>query len=187
MDTKTKIKKLVITSLFAAIIAVVSPHAFFVGVVPTTLSVFAVLLCGALLPPGMAFSAVALYIAVGAAGLPVFSGYRGGIAHLLGATGGYIVSYPFMALAMSLSVKAAGGRKIFALGAGCAAAMLLCYGFGTVWYAVLAGISFADALKICVLPFVPVDIAKAAGASALAAVMARIPVINKELTALGKR
>jgi biotin transport system substrate-specific component len=64
--------------------------------VPLTLSNFAVLAVGLLLGSRRGFAALALYLAEGAAGLPVFS-LGGGVAHLFGLTGGYLLAYPLVA------------------------------------------------------------------------------------------
>src|SRR5271163_690026 len=66
--------------------------------VPLTLQNFAVLLVGMLLGPVAGLSAMVLYLAEGALGLPVFTPYAaGGVAHLLGPNGGYLFSYPLAA------------------------------------------------------------------------------------------
>jgi biotin transport system substrate-specific component len=66
--------------------------------VPITLQNFAVILVGMILGPAAGFSAIVLYLAEGALGLPVFTPYSaGGIAHLLGPNGGYLFSYPLAA------------------------------------------------------------------------------------------
>src|SRR3981189_3408838 len=66
--------------------------------VPLTLQNFAVLLVGMALGPVAGFSAMVLYLVEGALGLPVFTPYAaGGVAHLLGPTGGYLFSYPIAA------------------------------------------------------------------------------------------
>jgi biotin transport system substrate-specific component len=61
--------------------------------VPVTLQTLAVLLAGCLLGSGRGALAVLAYIGEGAAGLPVFSGGRAGVAHLLGPTGGYLLGF----------------------------------------------------------------------------------------------
>src|SRR6201992_2483335 len=63
--------------------------------VPVTMQTFAVLLLGLLFAPGPAFACMALYLAEGARGLPVFNPHGpGGLAQLLGPTGGYMMAYP---------------------------------------------------------------------------------------------
>ncbi len=67
------------------------------GIVPITLQTFGVLLAGAVLGAKRGFLAVMLYIVVGAAGLPVFSGGAAGLAVLSGPTAGYIAGFPLAA------------------------------------------------------------------------------------------
>ena len=84
--------------------------------VPITMQSFAVILLGLLFGPGAAFACLALYLIEGAMGLPVFSPHGpGGMAQLLGPTGGYLLSYPFAAAVASLLYRR-GGRPLL----GCA-------------------------------------------------------------------
>ena len=85
---KTNTHDLVLAALCAALTAVVAPFSIAIGPISLTLSVFAVLFTGAMLRPGWAFAAQVVYIAIGAIGLPVFSGFKSGPQVLLGATGG---------------------------------------------------------------------------------------------------
>src|ERR1700761_6659041 len=81
--------------------------------VPVTMQTFAVLLLGLLFAPVPAFACLALYLMEGALGLPVFSPHGpGGIAQLLGPTGGYLLSYPFAAALASLLYRR-GGRRFW--------------------------------------------------------------------------
>src|ERR1035438_5999432 len=73
--------------------------------VPLSLAPFAVLLLGLLLSPRLAFATLAAYLAEGALGLPVFAPsplFAGGLGHLLGPTGGYLLAYPLAAPLISL-------------------------------------------------------------------------------------
>ena len=65
--------------------------------VPLTLQTFAVALCGAVLGAWSGPASVALYVAVGAVGIPVFAGMKGGIAVLVGPTGGFLFGFLFLA------------------------------------------------------------------------------------------
>lgn len=84
---------------FAALIAVCAllPAIPVAGPVPITLQTFAVLLAGAVLGAKRGFLAVLLYVVVGAAGLPVFSGGAAGLAVLTGPSAGYLLGFPFAA------------------------------------------------------------------------------------------
>ena len=133
------------------------------GAVPFTMQTFAVACVLGLLGGRRGTAAILCYLALGAAGLPVFAGFTGGPGRLFGATGGYLVGF----LAMGLVYWLVTGRSArpWRMAAGWAAGLVVCYLFGTVWFVCLYGggpISFAAALGTCVLPFLPADAAKLA-------------------------
>ena len=145
--------------------------------VPLTLQNFGVLVVGLLLGPRRAFAAMVLYLAEGAAGLPVFnSAGPGGIAQLFGPTGGYLMSYPFVAgLAGFLFDR---GRKSFtrAAASGLAAEVLL-FVMGLTWLTVWAG-SFKKALFFGLYWFVFAEVIKVLMAAAVAARIKRAPKVQ---------
>ncbi|VXB81755.1 biotin transporter BioY [Nocardioides sp. AX2bis] len=91
---------------FAALVVVCSalPAINVTGIVPITLQTFGVLLAGAVLGPVRGFLAVLLYLALGAAGLPVFSGGAAGLGVLAGPTAGYLIGFPLAAALTGLLV-----------------------------------------------------------------------------------
>ncbi|MBE7323406.1 biotin transporter BioY [Nocardioides sp. Y6] len=100
MDTRSNsLRDLALIVIFAAIIAVcaILPAIKTGGLVPITLQTFGVLLAGAVLGPKRGFLAVALYLLVGAVGLPVFSGGGAGPGVLVGPTSGYLLGFPLAA------------------------------------------------------------------------------------------
>jgi biotin transport system substrate-specific component len=110
--------------------------------------------------------AVLVYLLLGAAGLPVFSGFRGGLGVLLGATGGYVAGFLGAALLM-WGAEALFGRRRGVLALSMIAGLLLCYALGTLWfvavYAKTAGpVGFGAALLKCVVPFLLPDALKIA-------------------------
>jgi len=145
--------------------------------VPITLQVLAVVLSGLLLGVRGGASAQLTYLALGAIGAPVFAGFTGGFWHLLGPTGGYLISYPFAAavagLAFPIVVGAAAGTARWRAAAVASAAGLLglavIYALGTAWLAFELPLSFGTAVAQAILPFVAVDIAKVALAALVAA------------------
>ncbi|NLC79276.1 MAG: biotin transporter BioY [Ruminococcaceae bacterium] len=159
---KTRVYKLAVCALMCAMICVLSVLAFPVFAIPITFSVFAVLLVGALLTPKYALFCTLGYILLGAVGLPVFSGFNGGLGVLFGPTGGYIMAYPFMALAVSITVKLFKKRSVLSLTVGMLAALVFCYLFGTVWFSHFKEMSFVNSLLVCVVPYVVFDLIKLA-------------------------
>lgn len=105
--------------------------------VPFTLQVLAVLLAGAILGPRLGAASQALYVAVGAMGAPVFAA-GGGLAYLLGPTGGYLVAFP---LAAFVAGTIAGGRDagILRLLAGLVAGVAVIHAGGASWLAIVTG------------------------------------------------
>ena len=138
-----------------------------------SLLVLGVLLSGGLLPPRWAAASQLCYLALGLFGVPVFGGFRGGPSVLLGPTGGYLAACPLMALVVSLLLR--GRKKTFWRSmAAMAAALAVCYLFGTAWFCALSGTPVPAALASCVYPFVLPDLFKAAAASLCTAAMARL-------------
>lgn len=135
--------------------------------VPITLQPFVVVLAGLLLGPVDAAAAMVLYLAAGAAGLPVFAPIGApGLARLLGPTGGYLLAYP---VAAALVGRLGAGRAGYATRALAAmAGILVLYVGGLAQLAILTG-SVATAALLGVLPFVAADAVKALVAAALSA------------------
>ena len=162
-------------SVFAALCAQVSIPLFFTPV-PLSLQPFAVLLLGLLLTPQLAAETLVAYLAEGALGLPVFApsaGAPGGLAHLLGPTGGYLLAYPLAAALISwLYRRSRRGFTAALLSAAAGDAVIL--GCGALWLAALPHFAARPALALAVLPFLPGDALKTAAAAALARGAARL-------------
>jgi biotin transport system substrate-specific component len=162
-------------TLFVATCAHVSLPLYFTPV-PFTLQTFAVLLIGLVFGPALGAATLLLYLAEGAAGLPVFSPQGpGGIAQLLGPTGGYLLSYPLAAAAAGLIARWGRTRISGALAAGIAGlastAIVLACGaawLSSTWLAPIARLPHAASglWTLAVLPFLPGEAVKIAAASA---------------------
>lgn len=163
-----RLRRMVRAALFAALLCLMSPMAVPIGPISITLGLFAVLLTGALLGPVDGCIATLLYLFLGAVGLPVFSGGNSGFGVLLGPTGGYLWSYPLVALLCGVLcawiLRRHAERHEFYRSLWIFLAMLpgvlLCYLCGTIQYTYVAQTTFSGALAVCVLPFVPVDLCK---------------------------
>ena len=186
MRRNPSLRRACLYALLSALLCVLSPIAIPIGAVPISLSLFLVLLCGALIGAS-AWIPVAVYLALGALGLPVFSGGMGGFGVLVGPTGGYLWSYVPIALvtgSLYRMVRKSGmdrwGRISmgFLVGIG---GLLICYLLGTLQYAIVAQISFFSALLVCVLPFVVIDLAKAMLAYLLALRILQISAIRSAI------
>ena len=163
------------TALMAAVTAVAAQIAIPLEPVPFTLQVLAVILSGLLLGPRYGALAQAIYVLVGAVGVPVFAGFKGGLGIIFGDTGGYLLAYPVAAAVAGLAARAARDaprRRALLTGFlwGCAGLAVI-YALGATWLAVIAGLSPAAALAAGVLPFVVFDLIKV-GLATLVAVAA---------------
>ena len=99
-----------------------------------------------------------VYLLIGLAGLPVFSGFTGGAGKLFGPTGGYLIGFIFMAVIVGIFVEWQSHWYFRLLGM--ILGMIVAYLFGTAWLAYVAGMNFQTALGAGVLPFIPGDLAK---------------------------
>lgn len=165
--SKAKLTKIAYSSLFAALMALLSPVAFPIGAVAVTLGIFAVMLAGVVLDIKSSLAAVTLYILLGICGLPVFSGAMSGIGVLAGPTGGYLWSYPLTVMTVGLFCKNKSSLKLWRAFYACGLSLIPCYFFGTLWYVFTTRAVFMSAIAACVLPFLPFDLIKAFAAAFL--------------------
>ena len=134
--------------------------------VPVTMQTFAVLLLGLLFGPGPAFACLALYLMEGAVGLPVFSPHGpGGMAQMLGPTGGYLLSYPFAAAVASVLYRR-GRRSFVAAIAASGLASILILAAGASWLALLTHAKLSVVFAQSVAPFLAGDAVKILAAAA---------------------
>lgn len=157
-----KTKTLTATAVFAALTAVfaqiIIPLPF--TPVPFSMGIFAVYLTGAILPKKTAVYAQVVYLLLGAFGLPVFGGFRGGFGALIGPTGGYLIVYPLMAFLVAWIVGRFGKKSFASLAVGMLTALAVCYLGGSLWFCVVGHVDWAKSVMLTVLPFIPMDLVK---------------------------
>lgn len=158
------------TAVMAALICVAGPLSVFIGPIPITLSNFAVYLAAAVLGSRLGTLSVALYLLIGTLGLPVFSGFTGGLQKLVGVTGGYLIGYLPGAWIGGLAVKPnqTAPEKKWLLPLMLALGTLVIYVIGTAWFMLQTGNPLVSALSLCVLPFLPGDTLKIIAVTLLA-------------------
>ena len=132
-----KLRNMIFTALFAAIICVLSPIPLppIFGMIPLTLGTLAIYLTASSLNWKSGTLAVCLYILIGLVGLPVFSNFGAGVPRLIGPTGGFLIGYIPMAFIIGFVIdKAEMKRWVYPV------AMVLgtipLYALGTVWYSI---------------------------------------------------
>ena len=155
--------------LLAACTAVLAQIVIPIGPVPFNLAVFGAFLAGMLLSPGIAVLSMATYWLMAAIGLPVMAGLQGGLGAVLSPTGGYMAGYLLLAGCTALVAERPMPMRL----AGMALGLVLCYTLGTVWFICATGTALSAALAMCVLPFIPADVAKGIAAAWLAQTIKR--------------
>ena len=154
---KFKTIDLVQCSIFAAITSILAqisiPLPF--RVVPFTMQILAVTLAGFLLGPKKAFISQIVYIFMGLIGLPVFTGFKGGIDVILGPTGGFIIGFPIMAFMIGyISKKSSNLKNVIIV---MFIALFIDYFLGASQFALIMNVNFKEALVTTVFPFVFFD------------------------------
>ena len=178
---KLTIYEICACALITAIMCILSPVAIPIGPVPVTLGLFVVYLAVFILGCRGAVVSTILYILMGMAGLPVFSGYTGGVAKIAGPTGGYLLGYVFVALIGGVAAEKSA-YNLWIAGAALVLGTLVAYVFGTAWFMFVTKNALVYSLGVCVLPFIPFDIAKIVIASALGKAV-RVALIRAHLLA----
>lgn len=159
MKNRSSIYQLTTCALMAALMCVLGPMSIPIGPVPVSFTNLVIYLSVYLLGMKGATISYLIYLLLGAAGMPVFSGYAGGLAKLAGPTGGYLVGFILMALICGFVMEKShvnAGITIL----GMIAATLVAYLFGTIWFVLEMKCDVWYALTVCVFPFIPFDIAK---------------------------
>lgn len=170
----SSVRNLTMAAMMTALTAICSQIVIPLPFTPVffNLAVFAVLLCGALLPPGWAAASQLCYLLLGVMGVPVFGQFRAGPGVLVGPTGGYAMAYPVMALLVAALIQNRRGASWRV--AACVVGILPCYLLGTLWLAVSANLSLWSAFMGGVAPFIIPDIAKATLAGVVALRVKRV-------------
>ncbi len=152
-----KIRNMALCGFFAALLAICAWLAVPLGDGMVTLQTFGVFLALGVLGGKQGTIAVAVYLLLGAVGLPVFSGFRGGMGMLLSTTGGYLTGFLGCSLVFWLLSALFPGKTL----PGMLAGLLVCYLFGSIWYYhIYVGgdtVTLGIILAKCVLPYLLPD------------------------------
>lgn len=176
--TAMNVRQITLIGAMAAVLCVLGPLSISlpITVVPISLTGFAIYLTVYVLGWKRGLIAYGIYFLAGLAGLPVFSGFSGGLAKVAGPTGGYLIGFFFLAFFSGWFVDRFPEKRIMHI-VGMLAGNGLNYAFGTVWLALLNHLSLEAALLAGVVPFLPGDALKIAGAVLIG------PSIRKRLDA----
>lgn len=159
--TRLTTSTMVAIALITAITCILAPLSIPIPIspVPITMTNLVLLISIYVLGVQNATISFLLYLLLGLAGLPVFSGFSGGVGKLAGPTGGYLIGFIFMVMIAGLFVKKFPGN-IFLHAIGMIFATIVTYAFGTLWLSLQMNTTFVAALSVGVLPYIVGDTAK---------------------------
>jgi len=164
MDIVRQVGLVVGVSLLTALAAQV---AIPIGPIPITGQTFAVLLTGALLGSRLGALAIIAYLVEGASGLPFFAGGTGGLAHLVGPAGGYLIAFPAAAYVTGAFAEHDWDRQFFSAVLAMLIGSLVIIFCGWGWFSLSTRTNALTAFRFTVLPFIPGDIIKIVLAAAV--------------------
>lgn len=173
---------MVMMALFAAVTCVLAPLAVPIGPVPISLTNLVIYISLYVLGWKQGTITYIVYLLLGLAGLPVFSGFEGGIGKFAGPTGGYLVGFILMSVICGIFIEKWNGTtplhitlNMVGMILGTAAA----YAFGTAWFCISTGTGVMAALTVCVFPFIIGDLIKMVVAAAVG------PVTGRQIRKMG--
>lgn len=150
-------------ALFVTLIAICSWISI-PSTVPFTLQTFGVFVSLLMLGGKRGTITVSVYLLLGAVGIPVFSGFSGGLGSLLGSTGGYLIGFLTMTLLYWALEGVIGKKKVMKILV-LLLGLAICYAFGTLWFVTVytsstGSVGIMTALSWCVFPYIIPDVAK---------------------------
>lgn len=156
---KSAIFNMTSCALMAALMCVLCPVSVPIGPIPISLSILVILLTVYVLGTWRALVSYTVYLLLGAVGMPVFSGFQGGLAKLAGPTGGYLAGFWLMILVAGIIMEK-GKRNLLVTILGMLVGVAIDYAVGTTWFVFQTESTVVHALDVCVYPFIPFDVAK---------------------------
>ena len=182
MNKAISVREMCAIGVFAAVISVCAlvstpmPNG-----VPMTLQTFAIPLAGIVLGKRNGVLAAVIYVLLGAAGVPVFHNMNGGFGVLLGPTGGFILSFPLMALTAAIG---AGKNNSLWLVSWLTAGAVINYACGMLWFTAVTSNGLITAFLACVAPFLIMDTAKIIVVASLGKILKKVLKHHKKEVSL---
>ena len=153
MKSKISVRELSYIGIFTALTVACAPIAIpLPGGVPMTLQTWVISLAGIVLGSKNGGASAMVYVLLGAIGIPVFSNFTGGMGIVLGPTGGFIMSFPIMALLAGIGhAKQNTAWTVFGLVTG----TVINFACGMFYFSLVTSTNFQAAFAATVLPFIP--------------------------------
>lgn len=173
-----KLKWMVLASLMAALTSVGAYLFIPIGPVPIVLTTLFVLLSGLLLGSRWGLVSMGLYLLVGAIGMPVFAGGKGGVTHFFGPTGGYLFGFVLAAWVTGFISERSRGVLIWDIFAVFIGSITI-YAIGVPWLKLVTQLSWLKTFMVGIVPFLIGDGVKASAALILARAVR--PILKRQL------
>lgn len=178
-NSKLSIQDMCMIGMFTAIIVIMAQISIPMPMgVPMTMQTFAITLAAIVMGAKNSTIASLIYVLLGAIGVPVFASFSGGVGIVVGATGGFIMTFPIMALIIGLGADFYRKNKAWLI-VGILVGTVVNYIGGTLWYCFVTGNGFMAGIAGCVLPFIPTAVIKA-----VLAVIVGLPVRTRVVSAV---
>jgi len=158
-SAKTNTKSITLIGLMTAILCILAPFSIPIGVIPISITNFVLFLSIYILGMKRAFICCGLYLLIGICGLPVFSGFSGGVYKFFGPTGGYLIGFLGMVAISGYIIDRFPKNRIFTIFS-MIIGMSFCYGVGTIWLCMQMHMTFLQGLYAGVFPFILGDLVK---------------------------
>jgi len=161
--SKNNVRELVTIALLAAVLCILAPLSIPIGPVPISLTNLVLYFFVFIVGTRRTSIAFIIYMLLGMVGLPVFSGFSGGLGKLVGPTGGYIIGFLPMVIVMGLFLekhRKVSVKNIILNSIVMEVCTWIPYLLGTAWLAYSAKMTFTAALAVGVLPFIVEDLIK---------------------------
>lgn len=164
---RSRTASIAICGIACALIAVSAQIVIPIGPIPVTMQMFAIPLAICTLSRMEACVTIYAYVALGALGIPIFSGMHGGIGALVGPTGGYLLGYliavPVASTVLRMIIPKAGNSASLQVAAYISAGIiftLIADSLGCIWYAATSGVPLITAAMVTIAPFIVFDMVK---------------------------
>ena len=173
--TKSKTLEIVLVGLAAALMSIAGPLSVPIPFtpVPISLTTLAIYIGAFILEWKLCGLSTLIYLLLGTVGLPVFSGFTGGLSKLAGPTGGYLIGFILTAVICGFFCNKFS--KIYMYIIGMVLGLAIAYLFGTIWFMIQQGTGLVASLTMCVIPFLPGDALKIVIAAILG------PILKKQI------
>ncbi len=165
---KITIYQMILISIFAALTAVGAFISIPIGLIPISLQNLFTFLSGMVLGSKLGAFSQLIYLLLGAVGLPVFSGFRGGLGVLLGPTGGFLIGFVISAYVIGKLIEKLKEAKIWSYFTVGLLGVVIIYITGVAQLLIITRIGIKEAVMVGVIPFLPGDCLKVVTASFLA-------------------